>query len=168
MPLGGEGGYFAETYRAREILPAGAIGPSWPVPRSLATAIYYLLTPETFSALHRLRADEVFHFYLGDPVEMLQLLPGGVGRVVTLGTDLAAGMRPQAVVPGGVWQGTRLIASGSVALLGTTVSPGFDPEDFELGQREVLIAAYPEFRERILSFTAEGPPLGRSGAQKTN
>jgi len=94
VPLGGEGGYFAETYRAREILPAGAIWPSWPVPRSLATAIYYLLTPESFSTLHRLRADEVFHFYLGDPVEMLQLLPGGAGRVVTLGTDLAAGMRP--------------------------------------------------------------------------
>jgi uncharacterized protein len=152
----GEGGYFAETYRAREILPAGAIGPSWPEPRSLATAIYYLLSPETFSAIHRLRADEVFHFYLGDPVEMLQLLPGGGGRVVTLGTDLAAGMRPQVVVPAGVWQGARLIPGGNVALLGTTVSPGFDFEDFELGEREALIAGYPEFRERILALTGEG------------
>jgi predicted cupin superfamily sugar epimerase len=160
VPLGREGGYFAETYRAREILPAGAIGAAWPEPRSLATAIYYLLTPETFSALHRLRADEVFHFYLGDPVEMLQLLPGGAGRVVTLGTDLAAGMRPQALVPGGVWQGTRLVAGGCMALLGTTVSPGFDPEDFELGQRDALIAQYPGFSERILSLTGQGPSLG--------
>ena len=152
----GEGGYFAETYRARETLPAGAIGPSWRKPRSLATAIYYLLSPETFSAIHRLRADEVFHFYLGDPVEMLQLLPGGGGRVVALGTDLTAGMRPQVVVPAGVWQGARLAAGGNVALLGTTVSPGFDFEDFELGEREALIAAYPEFRERIFALTGEG------------
>jgi len=152
VPLGGEGGFFAETYRAREIVPSGALGPDWTGDRPLATAIYYLLTPGTFSALHRLRSDEVFHFYLGDPVEMLQLTPDGGGRLVVMGADLPAGMRPQVVVPRGVWQGTRLIEGGTLALLGTTVAPGFDPEDFELGRREALIATYPAFRERITAL----------------
>jgi hypothetical protein len=151
-PMPGEGGCFAETYRARGSLPAGALGPGWPGPRSLATAIYYLLTAETFSALHRLRSDEIFHFYLGDPVEMLQLAPDGSGRVFVLGTDLAVGMRPQIMVPGGVWQGTQLIAGGRFALLGTTMSPGFDFADFERGRREALAADYPAFRERIAAL----------------
>ncbi len=152
-PLPGEGGWFAETYRARESLPPGALGPGWPGPRSLATAIYYLLTPESFSALHRLRADEIFHFYLGDPVEMLQLWPDGSGRTVMLGTDLAAGIRPQVVVPAGVWQGSRLVPGGSLALLGSTVSPGFDLADCEAGSRETLLAAYPAFRQSIAALT---------------
>ena len=151
-PLAGEGGWFAETYRARQVLPGGALGMDWPDPRPLATAIYYLLTAETFSALHRLRSDEIFHFYLGDPVEMLQLAPNGSGRVLVLGTDLAAGMHPQILVPGGVWQGTQLIAGGRYALLGTTVSPGFDFADFELGRLETLATAYPAFRERIAAL----------------
>jgi len=152
-PLEFEGGDFVETYRAREIIPAGILGPSWPTERSLATAIYYLLTPGSFSALHRLRSDELFHFYLGDAVEMLQLHADGTGRVHVLGTDLVAGQRPQCLAPKGVWQGTRLLAGGRFALLGTTVSPGFDRTDFETGRRDELIAAYPAFRERIEALT---------------
>ena len=95
----------------------------------------------------------MFHFYLGDPVEMLQLLPGGHGRVLVLGTDLAAGMRPQVLVPGDVWQGTRLVPGGGLALLGTTVAPGFDPADYEPGERAALLAAYPAFAERIIALT---------------
>jgi predicted cupin superfamily sugar epimerase len=83
---------------------------------------------------------------------MLQLFPGGEGRVVVMGTDLAAGMRPQVVVPGGVWQGTCMMAGGKLALLGTTVSPGFDPADYEQGDRAALTAAYPAFRERITAL----------------
>ena len=145
-----EGGYFAETYRARESLPPGNGGPG---DRSLATAIYYLLTPATFSAMHRLRSDEIFHFYLGDPVEMLQLGPGGEGRMVVIGTDLASGMRPQVVVPRDTWQGTRLVEGGNVALLGTTVSPGFDVDDYEHGRRDDLLAAYPAWAEHIRRLT---------------
>jgi len=153
VPLEGEGGDFAETYRATDVLAAGSLGSEWPDARSLSTAIYYLLTPGTFSALHRLRSDELFHFYLGDPVEMLQLPPEGSARVVTLGTDLAAGMRPQVIVPRGVWQGTRLLPGGRLALLGTTVAPGFDPRDFELGNRSALVTVYPAHRERIEALT---------------
>jgi predicted cupin superfamily sugar epimerase len=152
-PLPAEGGWFAETYRACESIPAGVLAAGGASRRSLATAIYYLLTPETVSVLHRLRSDELFHFYMGDPVEMLHLMEGGVGRIVRLGTDLSAGMRPQVLVPKGVWQGARLEPGGSFALLGTTVSPGFDRADFEAGSRDMLTAAYPALREQIAALT---------------
>ena len=102
-PLPIEGGYFAETYRSTEIIPSGILPARFGGPRSVGTGIYYLLTPDTFSALHRLRSDEIYHFYLGDPVELLQLWPDGSGRQVTLGTDLLRGMQLQLVVPQGVW-----------------------------------------------------------------
>src|SRR6185369_1787456 len=116
-------------------------------------AIYYLLTPDTFSALHRLPADELFHFYSGDPVEMLQLAPDGSGRVVLIGNDLEAGQRPQVVVPRGTWQGCRLLAGGKVALLGTTVAPGFEFSHYEGGVRMELSAGYPDFSELITALT---------------
>ena len=100
-PHPAEGGYFTETYRSEERVAEGALPARYAGARAFGTAIYYLLTPDTVSAMHRLASDEVFHFYLGDPVEMLHLFPDGSGRVVTLGTDLLQWMRPQAVVPRG-------------------------------------------------------------------
>ncbi|OGG52772.1 MAG: hypothetical protein A3F84_10045 [Candidatus Handelsmanbacteria bacterium RIFCSPLOWO2_12_FULL_64_10] len=152
-PHPAEGGYFAETYRSGERIPKDALPARYGDARSLGTAIYYLLTPETFSAVHRLRSDEVFHFYLGDPVEMLQLWPDGSGRTVTLGSDILNGMRPQVVVPKGAWQGSRLMPGGRFALLGTTVAPGFDFADYEAGGREALVSAYPRFRDLIIALT---------------
>jgi predicted cupin superfamily sugar epimerase len=142
-PLPLEGGYYRETYRSAESFPRGG------TVKSAGTAIYYLLTPDTFSALHRLPTDEVFHFYLGDPVEMLQLPPGGPGNVITLGPDLIAGQRPQVVVPRGVWQGSRLRDGGRFALLGTTMAPGFDFADYEAGDPAALAAAYPAVADFI-------------------
>jgi len=152
-PLSVEGGFFRETYRSRwtvaaEYLPDG-IGGS----RSIGTAIYYMITPETFSSLHRLPGTEVFHFYLGDPVLMLQLLPDGSSRTITLGPDLLNGQQPQVVVRGNVWQGSRLVPGGKWALMGTTMSPGFDYADYENGDREKLIALYPELAEKIRDYT---------------
>jgi len=152
-PLPVEGGFFRETYRSRwhvlgEYLPDGIRGS-----RSIGTAIYYLITPETFSALHRLPGTEIFHFYLGDPVILLHLLPDGNSRTLTLGTDLVKGQRPQIVVRGGVWQGSRLAPGGKFALLGTTMSPGFDYADYEHGKREELIAQYPGAAEKIREYT---------------
>jgi hypothetical protein len=148
-----EGGYFRETYRSphtlsRELLPEG-----YKDERSLATAIYFLLTPDTFSALHRLPTDETFHFYLGDPVEMLQLLPDGSGKTITLGQNITRGMQLQVVVKKGMWQGSQLCAGGQFALLGTTMSPGFESSDYESGQRERLIADYPQFENLIRMLT---------------
>ena len=148
-----EGGYFVETYRSALSLPGSAFAPSYAGERFLATAIFYLLTPETFSALHKLPGDEMFHFYVGDPVETFLLREDGSSHTVVLGHDIASGMLLQHVVPGGVWQGSRLLPGGAFALLGTTMSPGFDYADYESGVRESLLADFPQHRERILSLT---------------
>ena len=147
-PLTIEGGYFHETYRTPETVKL----PPYKGPRSLATAIYYLLTPETFSQMHRVPGDEMFHFYLGDPVEMLQLSQGGTGEIIVMGQDIASGMRLQHVVPGGVWQGARLKSGGRFALMGTTMSPGFEYKDYTSGARDHLVRAYPGFAEVISSL----------------
>ena len=148
-----EGGYFRETYRSSETVPEKTLPSRYKGIRSFATAIYYLLTPETFSTMHRLQSDEIFHFYLGDPVEMLQLWPDGIGKTVILGSDLLRGMQPQLIVPRGVWQGARLLKNGKFALLGATVSPGFELADYEAGERDDLIKSYPQFREWIIALT---------------
>lgn len=156
VPLPEEGGLYAETYRSDGIIPGGAVSGRHASPRRCATAIYYLITPERFSALHRVTSTEVFHFYLGDPVDMLQLHPDGTGRTLTIGTQLWSGQRPQVVVRRGVWQGTRLKPGGRFALLGCTVSPGFEFEDYEHGRRDHLLAAYPDFAAQIGLLTPEG------------
>lgn len=142
-----EGGWFRQTYRSALEMdaPQGR--------RSAGTAIYYLLEPGTFSEMHVLPSDEVFHFYLGDPMEMLQLWPDGQTKVIRLGQDLAAGEQVQVLVPGGVWQGTRLIGKGKVALLGCTVTPGFDYADYRRGKYEELAAGWPSEQERIRALT---------------
>jgi len=150
-----EGGFFRETYRSPYTLSNDLPPGSYAEGRSLSTAIYYLLTPDTFSALHRLPTDEAFHFYLGDPVEMLQLLPDGSGTTITLGQDITKGMQLQVIVKKGVWQGSQLCAGGQFALLGTTMSPGFESPDYESGQREQLIADYPQFENLIRVLTRQ-------------
>jgi predicted cupin superfamily sugar epimerase len=146
-----EGGFFRETYRSEEKL--GSLPGRYQGARSVSTAIYYLLTPGTFSALHRLASDEVFHFYLGDPVRMVQLGAEGGGRTVVLGNRPLEGQQLQVVVPRGVWQGSFLEPGGKFALLGCTVAPGFAYEDYEHGEREALLAAYPAFGELIRRLT---------------
>jgi len=150
-----EGGYYRETYRAPQTIPAEALPRRFPGPRAFSTAIYYLLTPDSFSALHRVRADELYHFYLGDPVELLMLAPDGAGATVTLGVDLTAGCQPQIVVPAGTWQGARLAAGGLFGLLGCTVAPGFEFADFELASRAALMRQYPAHAGAIAALTRE-------------
>lgn len=142
-----EGGWFRRTYTAggRVELPRGV--------RAQGTAIYYLLEPGTFSEMHVLDSDEIFHFYLGAPVEMLQLFPDGHSVLLTLGQDLLAGEQVQVVVPAGVWQGTRLIGDGKLALLGCTVMPGFDFADYRNAPAAELIAQWPDQAERIRALT---------------
>jgi predicted cupin superfamily sugar epimerase len=142
-----EGGAFRRTYAcsATVALSRGA--------RPAGTAIYYLLEAGTFSEMHQLASDEIFHFYLGDPVEMLQLYPGGGSAVFTLGPDLQAGQHVQLVVPAGIWQGTRLIGGGKVALLGCTVTPGFDYADYRNASYAELAAQWPAEAERIKELT---------------
>jgi hypothetical protein len=95
----------------------------------------------------------VYHFYLGDPVELLLLFPDGAGRRVVLGPDILHGQQVQFVAPRGVWQGSRLLPGGRFALLGTTMAPGFDPTDYEGGRRHELLARYPDHAALIRALT---------------
>ena len=102
-PLPHEGGFYRQTYKAMGLIPANTL-PQHEGERSYGTAIYYLVTPESFSTLHLVPQDEIFHFYLGDPVEMLQLHKNGKTQKVIIGPDLQSGQRPQVIVPGNVWR----------------------------------------------------------------
>ena len=149
-----EGGCYVRTWEAKETLPAEAFAHArYSGPRRTSTAIYYLLEPGTFSEMHRLKSDEVFHHYLGSPVEMLQLHADGGSARIVIGSDLAAGERPQVVVERGVWQGSRMLGGTGFALLGCTVSPGFEYEDYEQGTRAQLCAEWPEWSEIIAELT---------------
>jgi uncharacterized protein len=151
-----EGGFFREIYRSVGNIPAGALPPGYHDgrDRSIGTAIYYLLTRDTFSELHRLPTEEVFHFYLGAPVRMLQIFPDGHARDILIGNDILAGQQPQVVVPAGVWQGSRIEPDQhDFSLLGATVTPGFDYADYEQGKRSDLIGLFPALSERIRELT---------------
>lgn len=154
-PLTIEGGLFRQTYVAAESIAADALPQRYRGPRTFGGAIYYLLTsdPDSFSALHRLETDEIYHFYLGDPVEMLLLHPDARGERVVLGTDILGGQQVQFVVPRDVWQGSRVLAGGSFALMGTTMAPGFDLADWAEGKRDSLLRQYPEHAELIRALT---------------
>lgn len=153
VPLPIEGGFFRRTYTAAERIQQSALPTRYPHDKDLAGAIYFLLRDVDISALHRLLTDEVYHFYLGDPVELLLLYPDGSHAVHVLGHDLAAGQQVQLVVPRGVWQGSRVRPGGSFALLGTTMAPAYDPSDFELGARDDLAAHYPACAALIAALT---------------
>jgi uncharacterized protein len=143
-----EGGFFRETFRAPLVVGA-AQGP-----RAASTAIYFLLPAGAFSALHRVRSDEVWHHYDGDPVELYTLNDDGEARVVRLGCDLARGDRPQMVVPAGVWQAAVPVGK-RFSLCGCTVAPGFEFADFEMPPRAELLARFPAARELVERLTRE-------------
>jgi predicted cupin superfamily sugar epimerase len=145
-PLPEEGGYFRETYRSDKInAPASIFGINSTDSRVISTAIYYLVRPESFSALHRIQSDEIFHFYGGDPVEMIQIDESGKLTSYIIGNDIFKGETPQVVVKRGTW-----------ALMGTTVSPGFEFADFEVGDREKMLKLFPQHCDDILRFS-RGP-----------
>lgn len=153
IPLKGEGGFYTETYRCRKRIAEAHLPAGYAGGRSLGSAILYLLTPDTFSALHRLKSDEIFHFYLGDPVTMLQLHPDGSGEVITLGRDILNGQRVQVTVPAGSWQGCFLNPGGRLALMGTTVAPAFEFADFEPADRKTLLKQFPAQKHFILRLS---------------
>lgn len=156
QPLPVEGGLFHRSYLSPIViagsnLPAVYLGRD----RYCGSAIYMLVTSQSdsFSALHKLITDEIYHFYLGDPVEMLLLYPDGKSEVIQLGTDILGGAYLQYVVRAGIWQGFRVQPAGEYALLGTTMAPGFDSGDFVIGEREELVATYPGKEDLIRQLT---------------
>ena len=149
-PLPLEGGYFKQTYVTGQSVD---LGKGYEQP--LGTGIYFLLTPTAFSAFHGLMEDEVYHFYLGDAVELYEITPNKDLKKTILGQDIFKGQVVQHVVSKNCCQGSRLIEGGKWALLGTTMAPGFTWQDFELGNREQLISEYPEHKTLILELTRE-------------
>jgi predicted cupin superfamily sugar epimerase len=144
-----EGGFYRQTYRASLILPHSAL-PGHNGDRAASTAIYFLLAGDQFSAFHRLRSDEVWHFYAGSALVVHVIEPGGNYRQLLLGSNAASLEQLQdidqfqAVVPAGCWFGSSLRQPATYALAGCTVAPGFDFADFEMAKREELIAQYPQ------------------------
>ncbi len=141
-----EGGFFRETYRGSLVVgaPQGK--------RSASTAIYFLLPAGTFSALHRVRSDEVWHHYDGDPIDLHTLDDAGAHAVTRLGRDVLRGERPQYVVPAGVWQAAVPLGA-RFALCGCTVAPGFDFADFEMPTRDALVSRFPALRSVVEKLT---------------
>jgi len=156
-----EGGYFSRYYCAGEEMAGPLLPERYGRNKLFGTGIYYLRTadPNSFSALHRLPSDEIHHFYLGDPIEVLLLYPDGRGEVVVMGQDIRRGQRLQLVVPAGVWQGGRLAPGGRWGLIGATMAPGFDDLDYQGGEQAELVRRYPQFKGRIEQLTRPGEPL---------
>ncbi len=147
-----EGGFFKETYRGELNLPSAVLGNDFAGDRSISTGIYYLLCGSDFSALHRIASDEVWHFYAGTPLRVEGIHSDGRREDWILSNDGVSGM-PQAIVPAGVWFGSRLVDSDGFALVGCTVAPGFDFNDFQMANRDVFVERFPEHSTWIESLT---------------
>ena len=144
-----EGGYYRETYRSRGKISAKDLNPAFRGERNCSTAIYFLLTSDNFSAFHRIRQDEVWHFYEGSNIVLHLLKPDGSYEKVILGPDIARGQHLQYVVEAGIWFSSEVPEPNSYALAGCTVAPGFDFEDFEMAKARELLAQYPGFNDLI-------------------
>lgn len=144
-----QGGYFRETYRAAESIPASALPERFNGAHAFSTAIYFLLEGEQISPLHRLKADEIWHFYAGSGLTLHTFHPDEGYRAVTLGPDPEQGQALQVIIPAGCWFGATLDSPESYCLAGCTVAPGFEISDFELAERQALAARYPEQRDLI-------------------
>ncbi|MDO4333868.1 MAG: cupin domain-containing protein [Eubacteriales bacterium] len=142
-PLPVEGGMVLQTYKSSLTIDGQSAG----------TTIYYLLSDSDFSHLHCLTGDEIYHFYLGDPVEMLELLPDGTTKITILGPDILNGQCVQHLVPAGNWQGSHLLPGGQFALLGTTMCPGYSDDGYTHGNAKDLTGRYPEAEKLIYQLT---------------
>ena len=170
-PIPVEGGLYHQVYRSTTEIPGKVFagGVKADVSHPAGTSILFLLSnePDSFSAMHRLPKDEIYHFYFGDPVELLLLYPDGTSQVIILGHDILQGQQIQFVVPAGVWQGSHLKPDLSTqgvvyALMGATMAPGFHVSDFEGGERDVLMLEYPDRKALITSLTRVGVRTTRS------
>ena len=159
QPLPIEGGYFRVTYTSDERVEADALPQRYHSSRSLGGTIYFLETPEQFSAMHMLPTDEIYYHHLGDPLEMLILYPDGSGETRMLGPDITAGQQPQVLAPRQCWHGSRPMPKGThgFSLVSTSMAPGFDETDPVFPSRDELTEKYPEFHSLIKSLTRLKP-----------
>lgn len=148
-----EGGYFREIYRSSHVVGQEALPAGYPGNRSASTSIYFLLPGDSFSAFHRLRADEIWHFYMGDPITLHLIHPDSRYDQIIVGSDVLSGQSCQVVIPAGTWFAARVEKTSGYGLIGCTVAPGFDFADFELAKRSELVARFPQHKNLITSFT---------------
>mgnify|MGYP006295252479 CR=1 FL=1 len=148
-----EGGYFKEVYRSNEIVSKKGLPQRYNSFRSFSTSIYFLLKSGEFSAFHRLKSDEIWHFYEGVPLWIFILFPNGKLATVTLGQDPAKQQQFQVAIPKGAWFAAKPAEKGAFSLMGCTVAPGFDFDDFELARQEVLVKRYPQHEKIIRQLT---------------
>lgn len=150
-----EGGYYRETYRSDLILRAEGLPKEFRGNRSASTAIYFLIEKNNFSALHRIKSDETWHFYVGDPLEVIEINEKGELKKTNIGSGLERGELFQYTVKANTWFGSRVLEGGEFSLVGCTVAPGFDFQDFEMAKREQLILQFPEWEKIISHMTRE-------------
>ena len=154
VPLNDEGGLYYEAYRSEEFIDKNSLPQRYDSKRCFYTSIYYLITDKNYSHLHKVKSDEIFHFYLGDPVEMINLFPDGSFKKIILGQNILTGEKLQYLVTMDVWQGARLEKGGSFALLGTTVSPGFDFKDYisAAEYKDEIMQKYDNIKSQFIDY----------------
>ena len=145
-------GYVAETYRSSTTIPANSLAVEYGSARPIGSALYFLVAPDAPVELHRIRSDQQYHHYHGDPLELLMLLTDGTARVAIVGSNLRAGETPQCFIPGGTFHTARLKAGGTLALLGSTEWPGVEPADVEFGDRATLSATSANWQQAMDHF----------------
>jgi len=148
-----EGGYYKETYRSAEKVSADALPERFSGDRNFATAIYFLIEKNNFSALHKIKSDETWHFYYGDALEVIELDDLGNLKSTLVGNNLMNGEVFQYTVKANVCFGSRVRAGGNFSLVGCTVSPGFDFADFEMAERNDLVTRFKEHKKEIEEMT---------------
>lgn len=153
-----EGGYYASTFTSPYKVNNSELPGFLPAngKHTLSDAIYYFLDKNEISAMHRVTGDMLYHFYQGDPVEMLILYPEGSpvrSEVFVFSNNLDSGGQPMKHIPGGAWLGSRIKHGGHYAFMGVVMAPGFDPADYTIGKRAELISQYPDQKELITALT---------------
>lgn len=148
-----ERGYYQEIYRASETINADALPERYTSNRTFGTSIYFLLKSEDISHFHRLQSDEIWHFYAGSPLILHMINSYGDYSTIRLGSDIENGELFQCVVKADTWFGATVLKSDSFSLVGCTMTPGFDFEDFELGKRNKLLQLYPQHKSIIQKLT---------------
>lgn len=148
-----EGGFYKETYRSDGVIQKEELANVFSGPRNYCTGIYFLLTEGNFSAFHKINQDEMWHFYEGDPLRVHMIDVNGTYSYQDIGLDLDIGQLPQFTVPAGVWFSSEVSDDGNYSLVGCTVSPGFDFDDFELPSRSKMIELFPDHNEIITRLT---------------
>jgi len=148
-----EGGYYHQTYRSKEIITASSLPDRFNGNRKFSTAIYFLLKQNQFSAFHSIKSDELWHFYTGNGLSIYVIHPDGRGEILKLGNDLQNGYSFQQLVPAGCWFAAAPAVEDGFSFVGCTVSPGFDFEDFELAEKDVLTEVYPQHEEWISRYS---------------